>query len=238
MTKVDTQLPHLAVIMDGNGRWGQNKKGSRPFGHRKGASAVRTLVHLACNIGIPYLTLYAFSTENWKRKKYEITIIMALLRTFAQDEVDAMVANEIRVRFIGRRDRIPQQLLFAMEEMEQKTSECTGMVLQVAIDYGGRDEIVRACNQLRLKNDDVTEEDISLVLDTSLVPDPDLVIRTGGNKRLSNFLLWQTAYSEIHFTETLFPDFGEVEFTSILQKYLDEENERRFGDVPEVKAAE
>lgn len=182
--------------------------------------------------------MYAFSTENWKRKRYEITVIMSLLRTFAQSEVEAMVEHEIRVRFIGRRDRVPLPLLHAMKEMELKTAECTGMVLQVAIDYGGRDELVRAFNVLRLKNEDVTEEDISLALDTSLVPDPELVIRTGGNKRLSNFLLWQTAYSEIHFTETLFPDFGDSEFACILGKYLDEKVERRFGGMPEVNAAE
>lgn len=236
--EVNNKKLHVAIIMDGNGRWGTNKKGSRPQGHRHGAKAVKKAVKFASTIGIAYLTLYAFSTENWKRKQYEITVIMTLLRTFAQNEIEAMVKNEICVRFIGRRDRIPRQLLDAMEEMERRTLECTGMVLQVSIDYGGRDELVRAFNQLRLRNVDVTEEDITNALDTKLVPDPDLVIRTGGNKRLSNFLPWQTAYSEIHFTDTLFPDFDETEFSRVLQNYLDEKVERRFGGMPTATAAE
>lgn len=226
---------HVAVIMDGNGRWGQEKKGSRPQGHKKGAIAVRNIVRHSSKVKISYLTLYAFSTENWKRKHYEISVIMTLLKKFAEEEIEEMVSNDICVRFIGRRDRVPFSLLRAMVEMEKRTTYCLGMVLQVAIDYGGRDELVRAFNVLRHRNKDITEEDITKVLDTALVPDPDLVIRTGGNMRLSNFLPWQTVYSQLHFTETLFPNFDVAEYGQILYEYHEEKKSRRFGGISNVQ---
>ncbi len=238
MTVRDTgnKETHVAIIMDGNGRWGQDKEGSRTEGHRKGASTVRMIVRHACQIGLQYLTLYAFSTENWKRPWYEIFAIMALLETFATQEIDAMVENNIRVQFIGRRDKIPRALVEAMILMEHRTSECTGMLLQVAIDYGGRDELVRAFNQLRKLERDVTEADVEVALDTYPIPDPDLVIRTGGDKRMSNLLLWQAAYSEIHFTDTLWPDFSTKEFDTILLAFKG--IERRFGGILKLAASE
>ncbi len=223
-------LQHLAIIMDGNGRWAEMRGEQRIFGHKKGAKNVRTIVEHARRQNIPYLTLYAFSTENWKRNGYEIGVIMRLLKIFSQKEMASMQKHDIRVRFIGRRDRLNQSLLAAMEAMERATAGGVKMLLQVAIDYGGRNEIVRAAEALARSGDAFTEKSFALHLDTFDVPDVDLVIRTGGNERLSNFLLWQSAYAEIRCTDTMWPAFTTDELDITIDLFHGVE--RRFGGVP------
>ena len=225
------KLPkHLAIIMDGNGRWGEEYSRGRLAGHRKGAANVRTIVGHAREIGIEYLTLYAFSTENWKRPHNEVNTLMRLMQHFTEREVNALRDADVRVRFIGEHSGLPAELLKAMVSMEQKTEECLGMVLTIAISYGGRDEIVRAVRAMldkRLNSADVTEAVVAEHLDTHLLPDVDLLIRTGGNERLSNFLLWQIAYAEICFTNTYWPAFTAREMNDIIALWATAE--RRFG---------
>lgn len=218
------------MIMDGNGRWAEAHGKRRVFGHQKGVATVRLIVEHVRRLGIPYLTLYAFSTENWKRKAYEVNTILRLLKMFTTSEVDQMIKNDIRVRFIGRRDRLPSPLLSVMEKMEKRTAGGASLLLTVAIDYGGRDELVRAFNTLRNKPGEVTEGDVSRALDTASIPDPDLVIRTGGKARTSNFLPWQTIYSEWVFTESMWPEFTPHELNTIIELY--DGTGRTFGAVP------
>ncbi len=226
----DVPLQHIGIIMDGNGRWGVTKRGSRTHGHRAGAKNVETIIAHAVARGVKTLTLYAFSTENWARAGWEIRVLMYLLRDYSERKVVAMVKENISVRFIGRRDRLDAKLLAAMLQMETETAECSGMRLMIAIDYGGRDEIVRAAEQLAYSGEIFTEGALARYLDTKHAPNVDLIIRTGGNQRLSNFLLWQSAYAEIHCTDTLWPDFTPEEFDVIIDLFLG--TERRFGAVP------
>lgn len=217
--------------MDGNGTWAERRRKPRVFGHREGAKILRPIIEFVLSQDIPYLTLYAFSTENWKRSGYEVAAIMRLFKRFTTREVDAFVEHEIRVRFIGRRDRIEPSLLRTMERMEEATAGGTAMLLQVAIDYGGRDELVRAFEKLRREQlTVVTEDDISGALDTANIPDPDLIIRTSGHSRTSNFMPWQAVYAEWNFTETLWPDMRPSEVATIIDMYHG--IDRRFGGLP------
>ncbi len=227
---MEHDIRHLGIIMDGNGRWAERRSKPRTLGHKKGAENIRAIIEHARKRGITFLTLYAFSTENWKRKDNEVNAIMKLLRYFAKREIESMVSAGISVRFIGRRDRLPQALVNAMCSMERATEACTDMTLAVAVNYGGRDEIVRAAEAVALSGEPFTEMTLAEHLDTKHMPDVDLVIRTGGNQRVSNFLLWQIAYAEIHFTETLWPDFTPEEFDLCINLFLG--TERRFGGVP------
>jgi undecaprenyl diphosphate synthase len=227
---------HVAIIMDGNGRWATKRGWPRLVGHRKGAERVKEIVRVAPDLGIRWLTIYAFSTENWKRSTEEVLGLMAIFGRYIQREADRLALEGVRMRFIGERSRLDPRLQRLMGGIEARTAGLTRLNLTVAINYGGRDEIARAVRSLaqdaalgRLDPADVTEAAISARLDTGGLPDPDLVIRTSGEVRSSNFLPWQTAYSEWEFTETLWPDFTPDELAAILQRFSN--RERRFGGV-------
>ncbi len=227
---------HLAIIMDGNGRWATNRGWARLVGHRKGAERVREIVRSAPDLGIRYLTLYAFSTENWKRSTEEVLGLMAIFARYIEREADRLAKAGVRMRFIGDRSRLDPKLQRMMAGIEARTAGLDRLNLTVAINYGGRDEILRAVRKIAeaaaqglLDPRHVTEAAFAERLDTGGLPDPDLVIRTSGETRTSNFLPWQAAYSEYEFTETLWPDFGPEELAAIVQRFSN--RERRFGGV-------
>jgi len=227
---------HVAIIMDGNGRWAQARGRPRLFGHHAGARRVREIVSSCPELGVDYLTIFAFSTENWKRTQTEVSGLMALFRRYIIKEMQEFVKENVRVRFIGDRGRLDRSLQELMDEAETMTSHCTRLNLTVALNYGGRDEVARATKRLaqdvaqgRLDPEAVDEETLPRYLDTCVLPDPDLVIRTSGEARISNFLLWQSAYSEYEFVDTLWPDFTKDIFTGVLRSYG--ARERRFGAV-------
>jgi undecaprenyl diphosphate synthase len=227
---------HLAIIMDGNGRWATNRGWARLVGHRKGAERVREIVRVAPDLGIRWLTLYAFSTENWKRSTEEVLGLMAIFARYIEREADRLAKAGVRMRFIGDRSRLDPKLQRMMAGIEARTAGLDRLNLTVAINYGGRDEIVRAVRKIAeaaaqgiLDPRHVTEAAFAERLDTGGLPDPDLVVRTSGETRTSNFLPWQAAYSEYEFTETLWPDFGPEELAAIVQRFSN--RERRFGGV-------
>lgn len=225
---------HVAIIMDGNGRWASRRSLPRVAGHRAGAAAVRRTVESAARLGIGYLTLYAFSTENWKRPRLEVEALMRLLKEFIRKELENLQANNIRFQTIGRSTGLDQAVLDEIRKAEQATALNTGMVLTIALNYGGRAEVIDACRQIawevasgRLNPAKIDDELISKRLYTKAMPDPDLLIRTGGELRVSNFLIWQIAYAEICVTERLWPDFDEEDFLGALIDY--QRRDRRFG---------
>jgi undecaprenyl diphosphate synthase len=227
---------HLAIIMDGNGRWATNRGWARLVGHRKGAERVREIVRAAPDLGIKWLTLYAFSTENWKRSTEEVLGLMAIFARYIEREADRLAKAGVRMRFIGDRSRLDPKLQRMMAGIEARTAGLDKLNLTVAINYGGRDEIVRAVRKIAeaaaqgiLDPRHVTEAAFAERLDTGGLPDPDLVVRTSGETRTSNFLPWQAAYAEYEFTETLWPDFGPEELAAIVQRFSN--RERRFGAV-------
>jgi len=227
---------HVAIIMDGNGRWAQKRLLSRITGHEKGAEAVRMVVRTCREVGIPFLTLYAFSTENWKRPQTEVEALMRLLRRFLKAELPEMLQNNIRLHVIGRTERLPVKVQQILTRAVRETQANSALNLNLALSYGGRDEITRAARALcaevqagSLRLEDITEEALTARLDTRGTPDPDLLIRTGGDMRISNFLLWQLAYTEIFVTSTLWPDFGREQFLEILNEF--QGRERRFGRI-------
>jgi undecaprenyl diphosphate synthase len=227
---------HVAIIMDGNGRWATDRGWPRLVGHRRGAERVRAIVQAAPALGIRWLTVYAFSTENWKRSTEEVIGLMTIFARYIESEAERLSAEGIRLRFIGGRDRLDQRLQGLMAGIEARTAGNDRLHLTVAINYGGRDEIARATRRLaedvaagRLDPAEVGEAAITDRLDTAGMPDPDLVIRTSGETRTSNFLPWQSAYAEYEFTPTLWPDFTPAELAAILDRYA--LRERRFGAV-------
>jgi undecaprenyl diphosphate synthase len=232
-----TKLPaHVAIIMDGNGRWAKKRLLNRINGHEKGSETVRTIVRTCRQIGISYLTLYAFSTENWQRPKTEVKALMALLKKFLQSERKEMVENNIRLRAIGQLDRLPTEVRETLDQTMAATREQTGMNLILALSYGGRAEIVRMVREVAEKiklgiidPQAVNEGLVSDHLYTRDIPDPDLLIRTSGEMRISNFLLWQIAYTELFVTTTLWPDFSKEELLQILKDF--QARVRRFGAV-------
>jgi undecaprenyl diphosphate synthase len=222
------------MIMDGNGRWAKRRALNRIRGHREGVESVRDIVRACREIGIAFLTLYAFSTENWLRPSLEVSALMRLLKEFLKSELSEMMENGIRLRAIGDIGRLPKDVLKVLHEVMERTRENQGMVLNLALSYGGRDEIVRAAQNIaiqvkegRLHPEEISKEVFSNYLDTHGMPEPDLLIRTSGEMRISNFLLWQIAYAEIFVTQTLWPDFRREELIRILHDYQD--RERRFG---------
>jgi undecaprenyl diphosphate synthase len=231
------KLPsHVAVIMDGNGRWAKKRLLNRIQGHEKGSETVRTIVRACREIGIPYLTLYAFSTENWQRPQSEVVALMTLLKKFLESEKKEMLDNNIRLYAIGQIERLPENVRRTLHNVMALTKNNNGMTLNLALSYGGRAEIIKMVKEIAIKAkegrigpDSITPEIISEHLYTRQMPDPDLLIRTSGEMRISNFLLWQIAYSEIYITDTLWPDFGKDEFVRILKDY--QQRERRFGKV-------
>ncbi len=236
MTNLDPQkLPkHVAAIMDGNGRWAKKRMMNRVKGHEEGTESVRVIVRTSRNLGIKYLTLYAFSEENWKRPKHEIFALMEILKRFLKSELPEMLNNGIRLRAIGSIDKLPNDAKKVLLETIEKTSSNNDMVLTLAVSYGGRQEISRAVKEIAMKVqagelevEDINDDIINDNLYTSGIPDPDLLIRTSGEYRISNFLLWQIAYTEIYITSTLWPDFREEEYLSALEDF--QNRERRFG---------
>jgi undecaprenyl diphosphate synthase len=226
----------VAIIMDGNGRWAKRRLMSRIRGHEKGAEAVRTAVRTCRELGIGFLTLYAFSTENWLRPPAEVDALMGLLRRFLESELKELLQNGIRLQVIGQWQRLPMDVQQALTQAIHDTRQNSALQLNLALSYGGRDEITRAAQALaaevrngRLRPEEITEEILCAYLDTHGMPDPDLLIRTGGEMRLSNFLLWQIAYTEIYVTPTLWPDFSREQFLQILEDF--QSRERRFGRV-------
>lgn len=227
---------HVAIIMDGNGRWAQARGRPRLFGHHAGARRVREVVECCPGLGVKYLTIFAFSTENWKRTQTEVAGLMSLFRRYISKEMNALADRNVRVRFIGDRVRLDAKLINLMDKLEQKTEGNDGTQLTIALNYGGRDEVARATKRLardvadgRLNPDDVDEETLPRYLDTHVLPDPDLVIRTSGEARISNFLLWQSAYAEYEFIDTLWPDFTSEEMARLCNSFG--RRDRRFGAV-------
>ena len=236
MTQIDPKkLPqHVAIIMDGNGRWAKKRGIDRIRGHQKGAEAVREVVRTSREIGIPWLTLYAFSEENWKRPKTEINALMSLLKQFLRGELKEMQDNGICLQSIGRTEKLPEDTREILFETIEKTASNTDMVLTLAISYGGRQEILDAIKKIAINierhgmtSNEISEQLLSGLLYTADMPDPDLLIRTSGEFRISNFLLWQIAYTEIYVTPVLWPDFTKHEFLVAIQDF--QERERRFG---------
>ncbi len=220
--------------MDGNGRWAKKRSLNRIRGHREGAESVRNIVRACREIGIEVLTLYAFSTENWQRPRQEISALMSLLKGFLRSELAEMMENGIRLNTIGQIERFPDHVLTVLRQVMDETRKNSGMILNLALSYGGRDEIVAAARKVvaevqagRLQAEEITKEVFSKYLYTEGMPDPDLLIRTSGEMRISNFLLWQIAYTEIYVTDTLWPDFRREELIQILHDY--QKRERRFG---------
>ena len=227
---------HVAIIMDGNGRWAQARGRPRLFGHHAGARRVREVVEACPELGVRYLTIFAFSTENWKRTQTEVAGLMSLFRRYISKEMRALAERNVRVRFIGDRTRLDSKLTELMAELEGATSHNFGTHLTVALNYGGRDEVARATRRLaqdvadgKLKPEHVDQETLPRYLDTHVLPDPDLVIRTSGEARISNFLLWQSAYSEYEFIDTLWPDFTADELERLCKGF--KSRDRRFGGV-------
>ena len=227
LLRVGTDLQHIAFIMDGNGRWAKMQGKPREFGHTEGAKAFERVVEYCGNVGIKYVTVYAFSTENWKRPKAEIDKIMSLLEKYLDKLLEKVSQYDLKVRFIGDRAPLSERLLGKIEKAETVTAKGSRTV-NIALNYGGRAEIAQAVNRLlEAGKRSVTEADIEASLYTDGCPDPDLIVRTAGEQRLSNFLLWQAAYSEFYFTDTLWPDFGSEGVEAAINAYY--KRTRRFG---------
>ncbi|OUP34187.1 MULTISPECIES: isoprenyl transferase [Bacteroidaceae] len=227
---------HIAIIMDGNGRWAKQRGHARSFGHQAGAETVHVIAEEAARLGVKYLTLYTFSTENWKRPAEEVSALMALLMDSIEEET--LMKNNIRFRIIGEKDKLPVNVAERLQQCIKRTSVNTGMCLVLALSYSSKWELTEAVKQIaaqvacqKLAVDEITDKTINQYLATSFMPDPDLLIRTGGEIRLSNYLLWQCAYSELYFCDTYWPDFKAEEFCKAIYDY--QQRERRFGKTSE-----
>lgn len=222
--------------MDGNGRWATARHRPRVFGHQAGVKTVRRIVEDAADIGIKHLTLYSFSTENWTRPKTEIAALFKLLKSYVADDLDTLHGNDVRIRILGSRDGLSDDLLEIIERVERTTAGNTNFYLNIAFNYGGRDEIMRAMKTAATRFDikTLTDAEFSSCLDTADLPDPDMVIRTSGEKRISNFLLWQAAYAEFIFTDVLWPDFTRADLEAAITEYSG--RSRRFGALDADKA--
>jgi undecaprenyl diphosphate synthase len=225
---------HVAIILDGNGRWAKAKGMPRNYGHMQGAKAVEDILVDARDIGIKYLTVYAFSTENWSRPETEVTALMGILRQYLKSSIKKSMKNNVRCRVIGERSALSADIIEAIEELETATAGNTGLTFTIAINYGSRDEITRAVKKVAQKVEngelsaaDITEKDIADNLDTNFLPDPDLLIRTCNEQRISNYLLWQCAYTEFYFTPVAWPDFNKAELLKAVEAYSG--RTRKFG---------
>lgn len=233
----DLNIPeHVALILDGNGRWAKKRGLPRTAGHKQGCVTVEQTVEDAARLGIKYLTVYGFSTENWKRSTEEVGALMQLFRYYLKRLLKIAKANNVRVKMIGDRTRFDRDITEGIDTLERETKDNSGMTFVIAVNYGGRDEITRAvkkmmedCREGRLESGSVTEQVVASYLDTAGIPDPDLLIRTSGEIRLSNYLLWQLAYSEIIVTDCLWPDFNKEELLKAIAQY--NKRDRRFGGV-------
>jgi undecaprenyl diphosphate synthase len=232
MSQTNYPPQHVAIIMDGNGRWAKKRGLPRLLGHNAGGDNIRPVVKIFANCGVKYLTLYMFSTENWNRPRIEVAGLVTLLGRKIDQETQAFHQENIRLVHLGRLDRLPQKLKEKVQAAVELTKNNTGLTLCLAFDYGGRDEIVRAARRIAsagIPGDNIDEPVFAQYLDSPGIPDPDLIIRTGGESRLSNFLLWQAAYSELYFTQVLWPDFGAKDVEEALSEY--ERRQRRFGKI-------
>ena len=232
ITKIieETSLKHIAIIMDGNRRWAKKHLLPSMMGHKKGVDALKKVTRACDDFGIKYLTLYAFSTENWNRKKEEVDFLMDLLATTLKSELDELNQNNVKMNFIGNLEELNENLQDILKFSKEKTKNNTGVVLTVAINYGARDEIINAVKKIikdNKKEEDITPELISNYLYTKDIPDPDLLIRTSGEKRISNYLLWQVAYAEIYVTDIFWPEFGEKPLIDAILEF--QSRNRRFG---------
>ena len=232
----ENKLQHIAIIMDGNGRWATRKGMPRSLGHKKGAEVVKEITKAAAEKGVKYLTLYAFSTENWQRSAEEVSYLMTLLRQYLKNDLTEIKENKIRIRFIGERYMLDQDIQQAMAKLEEETASFDKMTLCIALSYGSRQEILSAVKKTvqKVKNGDISIEDIDIhlfsdMLYTKDIPDPDLLIRTSGEQRISNYLLWQLAYSELAFTDVPWPDFTSDDLQQMIDNY--KKRERRYGKV-------
>ncbi|WP_026495189.1 isoprenyl transferase [Butyrivibrio sp. WCD3002] len=232
---------HVAIILDGNGRWAKAKGMPRNYGHMQGAKAVEDILVVARDMGIKYLTVYAFSTENWNRPETEVAALMKILRQYLKTSIKKSMKNNVRCQVIGERSRLSEDIIEAINELETATAGNTGLTFTIAINYGSRDEIVRAvrniaaeCKDGNLSPEDITEEMISKKLDTGNLPDPDLLIRTCGEQRLSNFLLWQCAYTEFYYTDIAWPDFDKEELQKAVDAYAG--RNRKFGGLKDTES--
>jgi undecaprenyl diphosphate synthase len=229
---------HIAIIMDGNGRWAKQRGTQRIFGHKSGVSAVREAIEASAELGVKYLTLYAFSTENWNRPKIEIDALMGLLINTINTETETLIKNNIALKTIGDNESLPKAVQKKLSEVVRKTSKCTGLNLILALSYSSRWEITNAVKKIvkdftlgKITPESIDEEIFSTYLNTSIIPDPDLLIRTSGEYRISNFLLWQLAYTELYFTPVLWPDFSKEELYKAIIDF--QQRERRFGKISE-----
>jgi len=222
-------IKHVAIIMDGNGRWGITHKGSRNLGHREGLNTIEVVIEECIKEKIKYLTLYAFSTENWKRPKKEINYLFNLLENFLLKKIDELIKKNIKLRFIGELNKLPSALKNLIKLSEKKTSQNTAIQVNVALNYGSKNELINALKIINKKNISINEKNINKNLFTNDIPNPDLLIRTGNTQRLSNFMLWQLAYTEIFFQKKLWPDFKKKDFRKILSKFTS--IKRNFGSI-------
>ena len=212
-------IKHVAIIMDGNGRWGLKHNKSRNYGHRAGLRTVEKIIKVSLKKKIPYLTLFAFSTENWRRPQKEINFLLKLLENFLQTKLNQLIEQKIKLKIIGDKNKFPKRIKKIINYSENKTKKNKKLHINLAINYGSKSEIVESIKRIIKKKQNVSEKKISLNLYTSEIPDPEILIRTGNTKRLSNFLLWQIAYSEIFFEKKLWPDFNENDYLKILNKF-------------------
>lgn len=234
MIDLDSLPKHIAIIMDGNGRWAKNRKKSRTHGHQAGSKALEKVLNAADALGIPHLTVYAFSTENWQRPKDEVESLMNLLRNYLKKYLRDSDKNNIKIDILGDKTKLDEDIQDQIRELEMKTSKKNGLNLHIALNYGSRDEMIRAVRKMgqdilesKLNADSIDQDTISMYLDTKNIPDPDLLIRTSGEQRLSNFLLWQIAYSELYFCDKLWPDFDDNDLYKAIYEF--QNRNRRFG---------
>lgn len=235
----ESALPqHIGIIMDGNGRWAKKRLRPRTAGHQEGLKTAKRIVSKAAEIGVPYVTLYAFSTENWKRSQEEVSFLIHLIHTYLRKELDFYRENGIRIVHSGDMQALPDPVQQDITSVIRDTAGYSGLTVNLALNYGGRDEIARAANRVIARNpardfsaEPIREQELHEQMDTAGIPDPDLIIRTGGDKRLSNFLLWGSAYSELYFTDTLWPDFSERDLLAAVQEF--KRRARRFGGTDE-----
>lgn len=231
---------HIAIILDGNGRWAKAKGMPRNYGHSQGSKNVEKICEIAYKMGVKYLTVYAFSTENWNRPKSEVDALMTLLRNYMKTCLKTAEKNQMKVRVIGDKSRLDDDIRTRIEELEEASKNNDGLNFQIAINYGSRDEMIRAmrkmakeCEDGKLTSEEITEEKFESYLDTHDIPDPDLLIRTSGEQRLSNYLLWQLAYTEFYFTDIPWPDFTKEELEKAIEQY--NSRDRRYGGIKEEK---
>tara|TARA_B100001105_G_scaffold165467_1_gene133154 strand:+ start:513 stop:1193 length:681 start_codon:yes stop_codon:yes gene_type:complete len=224
------QLNHVAIIMDGNGRWGLKKKRSRNYGHLKGLKAVENVIKSSINKQIPYLTLYTFSTENWKRPEKEINFLFDLIRKYIKKNLNKIIKQGIKVNVIGVKKKLPSDIIKNIKIIKKKTLNNKKITINLALNYGSKEEIISACKKFLLtKNKKLDVNNFQNMLYTKNIPDPDILIRTGGTRRLSNFLLWQLAYSELFFVDKMWPEFNDTDYSNIIKKF--KQTKRNFGSL-------